>query len=341
MRQVLIMCFVAVVSGCIDPIRLEIEGGYGTLVVDGLVTDQPGPYVVKLSRSIAFDNSRPLRVFSVPEEGATVRITDNTGVTETLVELKPGAYETTSLQGQVGRSYRLTVETSNGQRYVSTAEIMPAVPPVDRMEPEFDIYDRLFVSTNGVPRIAKMEGFYIYAVATDPAETENFYRWQADGIFEYFSLTDNSDIKQCWAPMRRLEDRLILAEDLHFDGKTFRQFVCIVPYERPTKFLVKLRQQSLSKEAYRFWERSAAQQVATGSLFDPPPAPIVGNVVNEADPDEVILGYFSASSVVKFDLLIDRFKVSGLVAAHPEKAIRPGDCRVHEPEGTNIKPEGF
>jgi hypothetical protein len=341
MRQVIIICFVVLVSGCIDPINLEIPNGDGTLVVDGLITDQPGPYTVKLSRSIDFDNSRPLRVFSVPEKGATVKVTDSNGATETLVERKPGVYETLGLQGRVGTSYQMSIQTIDGKKYLSTTEVLPAAPVMKRIEQEFDIYDRLFVNTNGVPRIARMEGFYIYAVTDDPRETENFYRWQADGIFEYFSLTDNSDIKQCWAPLRRLEDRIILADDLHFDGQTFRQFVCIVPYERPTKFLVKLRQQSLTAEAHRFWVRSAAQQSSTGSLFDPPPAAISGNVVNEADSDETVLGYFGASSIVKFELLIDRFKAAGLVAAHPEKAIRPGDCRQHEPEGTNVKPEGF
>lgn len=341
MKRALILFFLIVLSGCIDPIKLEIDEGAGTLVVDGLITDQPGPYTIKVSRSINFDNSRQLRVYAVPESGAILRITDNTGFSETLVERKPGEYETLALQGSVGKSYQLTIQTSNGESYVSGSETMYPAPPVERIEQEFKVYDRLFISANGSPRVTKMEGFYIYAVVNDPADAENFYRWQSDGIFEYFSITDFSHIKQCWAPLNRLEDKLILADDVFTNGQTMRQFVCVVPYDRPTMFLVKLRQQSLSREAYEFWQRSASQQTSTGSLFDPPPAPVYGNVRSEADPNVKALGYFGVSAIAKFDLLMNRFKESGLVEPAPHKTPKGGDCRVHEIEGTNIKPEGF
>ncbi len=341
MRTLSVITMVVVSFSCIDPIRLDVPDGSGALVIDGLISDQPGPYTVNLSRTINFDNTRPLRVFSQPEKKAVVRIEDNLGSSETLVEATAGKYQSVNLRGQIGRSYRVVVQTADGATYSSSWEEIAPVPTVDHLETEFAVYDKLFINTNGVPRIAKREGFYMYSVTDDPADTRNFYRWQVDGIFEFFSLTDNANIKQCWAPLTRLESKITIADDTHFNGKRFRQFVCIVPYERPTKFLVKLRQQSMTEKAFHFWEMSLNQQVATGSLFDPPPSAIPGNVTNDNDPEQIVIGYFGASAVAKFDLLIDRFKASGLVAAHPEIAVRPGDCRAHEPGATNIKPEGF
>lgn len=341
MRRTGIILFVIALSGCIDPIRLEIETGAGTLVVDGLITNLPGPYVVRLSRSINFDNSRPLRVYPIHEVGATVQIFDDTGASETLVERTPGAYETTMFQGEVGRSYHIVIETSNGEVYTSKSEKMAAPVNIRAIEQEFAVYDRLFINANGQPRIAQMEGFYIYAIPEDPADSDNFYRWQADGIFEFFSLTNNPTIKQCWAPLTRLEDRLTVTDDVFFNGQAVKQFVCIVPYDRPTWFLVKLRQESLTSEAYLYWKRAGSQQVATGSLFDSPPSPNPGNVSLVTNSEERALGFFRASAVINFELLFNRLKESGFLEPAPHKLPQPGDCRTQEPLATNIKPAGF
>ncbi|MES1214744.1 MAG: DUF4249 family protein, partial [Bacteroidota bacterium] len=60
---------------------------------------------------------------------------------------------------------------------------------------------------------------------------------------------------------------------------------------------IDIGQVSLTREAYQFWERYNDQTTRTGSILDPLPASIKGNVFNEADPDDFALGYFSASSV--------------------------------------------
>src|ERR1044071_5490792 len=179
----MLFCFVAI-FGCIDPIRLKTENGAGTLVVDGLITDQAGPYTVRLSRTITFDNSRPLRVFTQPEKGATVNISDNTGFHETLVETEAGIYKTSSIKGVVGNTYSITVTTRDGKTFYSEPETMPAVAKVDTIKYEFTIYDRFFINTNGQPRTTKAEGFSISASLVDPPGFGNYYRWEAAGILD-------------------------------------------------------------------------------------------------------------------------------------------------------------
>lgn len=336
----LLLFFILIVVSCIDPINLKIEGGDGVLVVDGLITNQPGPYVVKLSRSISYNSSEVLRVYSVPEPGAQVKISDNHGNVEVLEETAPGSYRTKTIQGIVGNSYTLSIVTSTGSKYTSLEETLLPVPQVKELVYDYVIYERLITNANGDARPFRTESFEIYAVTSDPLESGNNYRWQVDGIFEFFSLTDFPDRKQCWAPLTRLESKIEIASDQSFNGNEFKQFVAIVQYDRPTDFLVKVRQQSLTSRAYAFWESQRDQQINTGSIFDPPPTSISGNIVSE-NSEEMVLGYFGASAIAKKDLLIDRFVASGFANPVRGIAIRPGDCRLHEPGATNIKPEGF
>jgi len=71
-----------------------------------------------------------------------------------------------------------------------------------------------------------------------------------------------------------------------------------------TVFAFIIRQYSLSSQAYDFWQTAQMQREETGSIFDPVPSNISGNIFNVNDPDELVLGYYSASAVqeMRFDI---------------------------------------
>jgi hypothetical protein len=80
--------------------------------------------------------------------------------------------------------------------------------------------------------------------------------------------------------------------------------------------------------------------VATGSIFDPPPSTLTGNIKSD-EKDVVALGYFGASSMVPFNLLFDRYKASGYFLPSPNPPLQSGDCRLQWPGATNVRPDGF
>lgn len=341
MKRYPILLVVMVSASCIDPINLNVSGRGGTLVVDGWITDQPGPYTVRLTRSIPYDNEKPLKVYPVLEVNAKLSIVDDAGNSEVLTEVSQGVYRTNTMKGQVGRTYQLFIETSDGNKYHSSNDELRPVPAIDQLQYEYQVTETLYLNAAGTARVQKLEAFAIYALLTDPAATDDYYRWQVDGIFEFFSVNNNPEIKQCWAPLTRLESKLLIASDLYTDGRQFRQYLANVPYDRVTYFLVKVRQQSLSKSAYDFLSRVSSQQTSTGTLFDPPPSLIVGNITNENRPEELVLGYFGASSIAQGSMLINRFPASNYMTPSRYKPALNGDCRTQEPYATNIKPEGF
>ena len=342
MRRLAIFLMVVFGAGCVEPVSLKITGG-GPLVVDGWITNQPGPYTIKLSRSIPFDNSQPLKVYSVPERNAKLSIVYGNGNIETLTENSTaGSYNTNTLLGTVGVSYQLLIETSTGIKYHSTFEEMKPVPNIGSLQAVYQVSEVLFINANGSSRKLRKEDFAIYVNVNDPVDTENYYRWKANGLFEFFSFTETSGVSHCWAPTPgRIESRLELASDLYFDGKSYSQYIGVVPYDRPTYYLVSVRQQSLTASGYNFLKRISNQQTITGTLFDPPATAITGNITNDANSDEVVLGYFGVAAETQASLLINRFKTSNYV--NPSRYLLPknGDCRTHEPNATNIKPPGF
>jgi hypothetical protein len=55
----------------------------------------------------------------------------------------------------------------------------------------------------------------------------------------------------------------------------------------------------MTREAYQFWKRYQEQLERTGTILDPLPSPIEGNVYNVNNPSDLALGYFAASGIFK------------------------------------------
>ena len=88
--------------------------------------------------------------------------------------------------------------------------------------------------------------------------------------------------------------------------------------------MIAIRQSSLTKEAFQFFDLLKNQLSIQGSIFDPPPATIRGNMINLDDPDVAVIGYFRASDVQADTLFIPR---SDVEAPRQILEIRD-DCRV-------------
>ena len=110
-------------TACQKEIDLDLEDQSGNIVIEGNITNQPGPYFVKITRSVAFtqDNQYPAVT------GATVIISDNTGQTETLQYAGNGKYMTSSaFVGASGRTYTLKIE-ADGKQYTAQSTMPEAV----------------------------------------------------------------------------------------------------------------------------------------------------------------------------------------------------------------------
>jgi hypothetical protein len=58
-----------------------------------------------------------------------------------------------------------------------------------------------------------------------------------------------------------------------------------------------VKQYAISQAAYEFWKMHDDLSENAGTLFDPIPSQVTGNIYNLNDPEEPVMGYFEASGV--------------------------------------------
>jgi hypothetical protein len=116
--------------------NVETTGDY--LVVEGMITDDPGPYTVTLSKAVAYSND--LRLYNYNpgyETGAAVTIKSDKGEDVLLYEDKtiPGRYATRQedLTGEVGHTYWLSIQTKDGVVYESYPSLLSGKPDIPNL----------------------------------------------------------------------------------------------------------------------------------------------------------------------------------------------------------------
>ena len=107
--------------GCKEDFLLDNSFYITNLVVDGAITNEPGPYKIIITESSPINNYE-----HKPVEYCTVTISDDEGQSEILNEIEPGVYLTDKdgIQGKVGNSYQLSIETLDGNEYISDFQEM-------------------------------------------------------------------------------------------------------------------------------------------------------------------------------------------------------------------------
>ncbi|AKQ46379.1 hypothetical protein TH63_13315 [Rufibacter radiotolerans] len=329
-----LLCFL--LWGCVDPVDLKPTQTVKYLAVQGLITDEPGPYTVNVRMTVPY--GRPTGIKEEGLRGAQVVITDERGAHEVLREHGLGIFKTspTGMRGRVGGVYTLSVTLKDGRNYQSTAEVLAPVAPIEELELDFQ---RKPVFDQGPEPIANQR-FEAFVRTKDPGNAKNFYRWEWKAIYEVSTQPwDYEEVpprgsfpipkpkkccQTCW--VYDTTNLMVVGEDRLFNGNTFRKPVGIVPLTGETinvRLRVEAVQYSLSETGYDFWEDFIAQSRSVGSVLDPPPANAKGNVRNLANPEEPVFGYFGASAVTRKAVFVKREEVPQV----PGLLKYPDDCR--------------
>ena len=303
------LLLLAGVVSCITPYQPETVSVAAALVVEGQITDQPGPYTIRLTRTADYS----YKSLNLLETGAVVTISDNLGNQETLKEQSSGGvYQTsaTGIRGIAGRSYKLTIQTKSGKRYESDREILSAVSPIQKLYYESD-----YTPASGVT--ADQQSWRVYLDTQDPDTLGNYYKWnwthyEFTGVckktfvpsqFIYTGInccTDCLDITRCY-------NCITINSDANINGKAISgQFIADVPFTSLSRYYIEVEQQAISKGAYDFWKSVRQLTSNTGGLFDAAPSAVRGNLRCVSDTKEPVYGYFGAAGLSATYLYVDR-----------------------------------
>jgi Domain of unknown function (DUF4249) len=147
-----------ILSSCEKVIDLELDDNSSKVVIEGNITNQAGPYFVKVTKSVNFTETNNYPAIT----NAIVVVTDNIGQRDTLTYASNGAYKTNTLQGIAGRTYNLSV-LAEGKTYTA-ASTMPLKVALDTLKP-LSITFGGFTNTEVIP------------VFTDPIALGNNYQF--------------------------------------------------------------------------------------------------------------------------------------------------------------------
>ncbi|WP_350285658.1 DUF4249 domain-containing protein [uncultured Croceitalea sp.] len=165
-----LLCALNAFFGCIEEFEAETvtELQSTALVVDARVTDQNVQQTIYLSRLFPFEAADP-----TPEPNAQVSIVDDLDNVFGFQEVAPGRYITASaVQFVHDRAYRLVIQTTDGSRYSSEAEMLPTVVPIGEMK--------------AIRRVnsAGTEGVAITLDNNDATGVPNFFRFEYEETFK-------------------------------------------------------------------------------------------------------------------------------------------------------------
>jgi hypothetical protein len=343
---VLLISLVTIAFACVDKFDPGLKTNVRKLVVDGEITNKPGPYRVTLQQSSPFGTKE----FSPPPFNVVVTISDDLGNSENLVDLTGGLFETVKTQGIVGRSYTLTIKIGDNRVYKSTPQLLKAPVKIDKIYSEYIPYkDGSSTYIGG--------DFQLFLDTVDPATKGDYYRWNYINYdpVEYclarrfkndagsFAI-GNPCCEPCW-DIKPCLGCIYLGTDLYSNGKKLtKNYIAKFPYNSIKPVFLLVEQKSISKENYYFWKQVDSQINNSGGIFDTPPVTVAGNIYNVNDAKEQVLGFFSVAGVdvVPYRLIRSVPNISPIILKEVEFTLDPACVGCTESLfRTGKKPQGY
>jgi hypothetical protein len=287
-------------GGCVDPYPPDVPAaGQSYLVVDGFINSK-GSTVIKLSRTLGLASAS-----AIPAEAkATVYVLDNVGTRYNLTENPAGTYTLPAQTLDPQRQYQVRITTAKGRNYASDLVAVKTTPPIDKLSWQ-----------------PMGKGVEIDVNTHDPSGAARYYRWdyvetwQFNSAFrsdyEYVASSKSverrtNNIFTCWrtepSPFIKQSTTAQLSQDV---VANYPLIALPLNEKLRIKYSVLVLQYAQTPEEYAYWETLSKNTQNLGTLNDPLPTQLTGNVHCLTDASEPVLGYVGAHSVTQERLFID------------------------------------
>lgn len=307
-----ILLLLFLLTACVDEYWPDVDRYERLLVIDGMITNAPGPYEIRLSLSA------PARQpSSLPLKDCAVSILDDAGASELLHETTAGLYitDTNGIRGMVGRKYKLVVIRPDERVYETPFELLQQPTEIDAIyaEVEHKADNNYYHELSGLrfyldsKEAVKDTNYFMWRLeATYQYQSDFTIRWYYDGTLHWFHGPDS--LYNCWKTYpintfflqttRSLIRPLIKRLPLHFVNTETRLL--------SVRYSIMARQYALNEAAYNYWEKLKEMNTEQGSLYTQQPYQTRGNLQNLHDETETVLGFFLVAGVAEKRIFVDR-----------------------------------
>lgn len=297
------------ICSCYEPYPApSIQGNTPVLVVDAFVNSGDG------SASITLSYAAPLAAadsFAYINH-AVVKIIAESGAEFAANFDSAGMYSANGLHLNTDDQYKLTIVIDE-RTYESAFVPVLQTPAIDTMTWSINNDDLdIGVSTH------------------DPQNNSRYYRWQYVETWQYHSRflapyvvkndsvwlrTPEEDISVCWKT--ETGRNISVYSTNYLDEDIVSNFtltkIPLNSLKLTSRYSTLVRQQVLTQEAYQYWKKLKETSESLGTLFDPLPAAVKGNIRSVTDPDENVIGFFSVGSVSEKRIYINSSEVEGYI----------------------------
>jgi hypothetical protein len=306
MRTVKILTLsIGLLLSCVDPYNPpqgEQENSY--LVVDGYVDLGQGSSTIVLSRTINLGEPNEI----IPQTGAQVSIRFEDGASYNLLEIEAGKYYTDGLSVSENDRCRLFIR-SNGINYESDVVSAKATPEIDSVTYSADETGvQIQVTTHDPGNNTWYYQWQYEETARYHAEFRSAYYWTGPGDFDISLRTAENDIYRCWKTIPSttilVGTSANLSEDVIY--KFPLTFLSATSWKHEYRYSILVKQFAIDKELYNYLVQLKKNTEQLGTLFDPQPSEVRGNIKCIDDSSIPVLGYFSMRSVREKRIYIAR-----------------------------------
>jgi hypothetical protein len=258
--------------------------------------------ISKIILSRTTDLSNPNNVY---EGKAKVNVQSENGAVYPLTEGTTGTYTSAALTLPTNIRYRVQIITQGGTEYLSDYVTGQTTPPIDNVTWEKTAEGGIQLYANST--IQQGQTMY-YQWKTD--ETWEFhssaytrYKWVYNNLGETIGITLwaangslDTTIYTCW---RSESSSLLQLRNLdQFSSTKIHQPIAYISpnsVKLSVRYSLNIQQYSISKEAYLFLETMKKNTEQLGTVFDPQPSYLPGNVRSVSNSKEQVIGYVSAT----------------------------------------------
>ena len=308
-----LILFLVFLFACKEPfISPEVSSTPSYLVVDGYLQTL-GQATIRLSRTRSLNDSAS----SSPELNAQLDLLIDNTTDVSFTEVGNGQYSLSTALLDDNHFYQLHIRTTNGKEYVSDSLFAKPSPAIDSVNWTLD-----------------PTGLNVFVNTHDQTANTRYYRWEYQETWEHFAhdhslliykggtvvpRTAAEEIFECWKSDTLTDILIGSTEKLNTDVVYMQpvKFIPVTADEVSKLYSIIVYQYAISKEAYQYWDNLKKNTELRGSLFDPQPSQVSGNIHCISNPEEPVLGFVSAGSVTSQRIFINHDDLSYWYYTYP------------------------
>lgn len=291
LRFILIIVIAFVYASCKDPYVPNIkELDKEILVVEGYI-DGGDQTIINLSRVKSMGKEDTSFQQNITDAAVVVESED--GNNYSLLNHHNGNYS-----GYYNLSpntrYRIRIQLKDGRNYESRFVDYKTSPPIDSLTYKYET-----------------DGVRFYVNTHDQSGNTKYFRWKYEETWEFHSVYQseymydsdsekvvklNKQIYDCWQHNNSTD--IIINNTANLNQNEMKDMpLLFIPngsYKLSYLYSLYVKQYAMDSVGYNYFRQLKKNTEETGSIFDPQPGNLKGNIFNTVDSTEIVVGYIGA-----------------------------------------------